>query len=147
MKEKKKKSVKKLVPLARLALKNEFYYEAVIIISSVMEAKLKTIITRVDKSNPGIAFTLEPCIKRVKYLATNVKDPLLLEHFDIAYLDELRNWKNHRNIIFKSLPETPVSRYRIEKLAKDGFNLLNRLIVSFKKFKRDWEKSLVKEPA
>ena len=103
--------------MVSLAMKNEFYYEAVIIISSIMEAKLKTIITRIDKSNPGLAFTLEPCIKRVKFLVANGKDPLLPEHFDVAFLDELRNWKNHRNSIFKDLPESTVSRYRIEKLA------------------------------
>jgi len=147
MKNEKQKSVKKLVPMATLALKNEFYFEAVIIISTMMEARLKTIITRVDKSNPGTGFTLEPCIKRVKYLVANAKDPLLLEHFDIAYLDELRAWKNHRNSIFKTLPENPVSKYRIEKLAKDGFDLLSRLIQSYKKFKKDWQKSLVKVPA
>ena len=147
MKNKEQKSVKKLVPMANLALKNEFYFEAVIIVSSIMEARLKSIITRIDKSNPGTAFTLEPCIKRVKYLVSNAKDPLLLNHFDLAYLDELRTWKNHRNAIFKNLPENHVSRYRMEKLAKDGFNLLSRLIASYKKFKKDWQKSLVKVPA
>jgi hypothetical protein len=147
MKEKKPKSAKKLLPMASLAMKNEFYYEAVIIISSIMEAKLKTVITRVDKSNPGSAYTLEPCIKRVKFLVVNGKDALLAGHFDAAFLDELRNWKNHRNIIFKDLPETQVSRYRIEKLAKDGFALLTRLTLSYKKFKKDWEKSLIKVPA
>jgi hypothetical protein len=147
MKNKKQKSVKKLVPMATLALKNEFYFEAVIIMSTIMEARLKSIITRIDKSNPGTAFTLEPCIKRVKYLVANAKDPLLLDHFDIQYLDELRAWKNHRNAIFKNLPEIHVSKYRMEKLAKDGFNLLSRLIVSYKKFKKDWQKSLIKVPA
>ncbi len=147
MKNKEQKSVKKMVPMANLALKSEFYYEAVIIVSTIMEARLKSIITRIDKSNPGTAFTLEPCIKRVKYLVANAKDPLLPEHFDIAYLDELRAWKNHRNAIFKILPENHVSKYRMEKLAKDGFNLLSRLIVSYKKFKKDWQKSLVKVPA
>jgi hypothetical protein len=147
MKNKEQKSVKKLVPMATLALKNEFYFEAVIIVSTIMEARLKSIITRIDKSNPGTAFTLEPCIKRVKYLVANAKDPILLDHFDIGYLDELRAWKNHRNVIFKNLPETHVSKYRMEKLAKDGFNLLSRLIVSYKKFKKDWQKSLVKVPA
>lgn len=147
MKNKKQKSVKKLVPMASLAIKNEFYTEAVIIVSSVMEARLKSIITRIDKSNPGTAFTLEPCIKRVKYLVANSRDPLLIEHFEISYLDELRAWKNHRNAIFKNLPEIHVSKYRMEKLAKDGFTLLSRLIVLYKKFKKDWQKSLVKIPA
>lgn len=147
MKNKKQKSIKKLVPMATLALKNEFYLEAVIIVSTIMEARLKSIITRIDKSNPGTAFTLEPCIKRVKYLVANAKDPILLDHFDIDYLDELRAWKNHRNVIFKKLPEIHVSKYRMEKLAKDGINLLSRLIVSYKKFKKDWQKSLIKVPA
>ena len=112
-----------------------------------MEARLRTVITRIDKSHPGTDFTLEQCIKRVKYLVINAKDPLLTEHFDLGYLDELRAWKNHRNAIFKTLPETHISRYRMEKLAKDGFSLLSRLIVSYKKFKKDWQKSLVKVPA
>ena len=147
MKNKKQKSVKKLIPMANLALKNEFYTEVVIIVSTVMEARLKSIITRIDKSNPGTAFTLEPCIKRVKYLVANAKDPLLPDHFDIGFMDELRVWKNHRNTIFKNLPEHPVSKYRMEKLAKEGFDLLSRLIVSYKKFKKDWQKSLIKVPA
>ena len=146
MKNKEQKSVKRLVPMASMALKHEFYCEAVIIVSRIMEARLKSIITRIDKSNPGTAFTLEPCIKRVKYLVVNSKDPLLMEHFDVPYLDELRVWKNHRNSIFKTLPETHVSKYRMEKLAKDGFDLLSRMIVSYKKFKKEWQKSLVKIP-
>jgi hypothetical protein len=147
MKNQEQKSAKKLVPMAEFALKHEFYLDAVIILSRVMEARLRTIITRIDKSHPGTEFTLEQCIKRVKFLLATSKDPILTEHFELSYLDELRAWKNHRNAIFKTLPDTHVSKYRMEKLAKDGLTLLARLIVSYKKFKKDWQKSLVKVPA
>ena len=130
MKNQEQKSAKKLVPMAEFALKHEFYLDAVIILSRVMETRLRTIITRIDKSHPGTEFTLEQCIKRVKFLIASSKDPILIEHFELAYMDELRAWKNHRNTIFKTLPENHVSRYRMEKLAKDGLNLLSRLMLT-----------------
>ena len=144
MKKKKQKSnpkiVKKLVPRAGLALKNEFYLEATWIISTIMETKLRSVITRVGKENPGPGFGLAKCIKRVKYLLLKKDHPLLSKHLEIRLTDELRSWKNYRNKVFKDMSEIHVSKTRFKKMAEEGIVLLQELNSSVKKFKADWKK-------
>jgi hypothetical protein len=143
-KQKSKKKVKKqLIPKAGLALKNEFYLEATWIISSIMETKLRTLITRAEKENPGLGFGLEKCIKRLKYHLIRKNYPLLTKHFEIRLIDELRAWKNSRNSIYKDMAEIHVSKARLQKMAEDGIVLLQELNSSAKKFKSDWKRSLM----
>ncbi len=122
MKKKASKPVKKLIPMIAVAIEHEFYFEAVMLISFSMETRLRSIITRVDKSNPGISFTLEQCIRRVKHFVVYEKEPLLLNYFDRVFMDEMKAWKNHRNTALKNIPEFQVSRTRMENLAKTVLN-------------------------
>ena len=147
MKKKKQKSktkvVKKLIPRAGIALKNEFYLEATWIISSIMETKLRSMITRVEKENPGLGFGLEKCLKRLKYLLKKTDYPLLSKHIELRLIDELRAWKNSRNSVYKDMAEIHVSKARLQKMAEDCIVLLQELNSSAKKFKSDWKKSLM----
>jgi hypothetical protein len=147
MKKKKQRSKKKvrkqLIPKAGLALKNEFYLEASWIISTMIETKLRTLITRVEKENPGLGFGLEKSIKRLKYHLIRKNHPLLTKHFEIRLIDELRAWKNSRNSVYKDMAEIHVSKARLQKMAEEGIVLLQELNSLAKKFKSDWKKSLM----
>lgn len=148
MKRKKKKPgrkvVRQLVPRAALALKNEFYLEASLILSSLFESRLKNLITRVEKVNPGFGFGLDKCIRRVKYLIVRNPGSLIAKYFEIQLIDLLRAWKNHRNEILKDMVTIHVSRNRMKKLAHEGILLLQELNAANKQFKKEWKKELVK---
>jgi hypothetical protein len=150
MKKKKKKtgkkSVSQLVPRAGLALKNEFYLETSMIVSSMIEKKLRNVITRVEKRNPGSGFGIGKCVKRLKYLILKNADPLIVKYFEIRLIDELRNWKNYRNSILRDMCEIHITRNRLQKMAEDGIVLMQELNSSYKKFKQDWKKGLIKKP-
>ena len=137
------KVVKLLVLKAGVAVKNEFYLEALIIISQIMETRLRTIITRVEKAHPGSAFNLSQSVKRGKYLLLNVNDSILNKNFEVRLLDDIRSWKNQRNAILKDIQTIHVSQKRLKKMAEEGIQLLNELNASYKKFKSDWNKSLM----
>lgn len=133
--KKRKKDGKKLVEKAGLAIKNEFYLEASWILSSIMEKKLKNLLDKLENQKPGAGFSLEQCIKRVKFLHLTSKHPLLTLHYKISFIDELRNWKNQRNTIMKDMLEVHVSKARLERMALDGIRLLKEWNASNKKFK------------
>jgi hypothetical protein len=137
-----RKTVKALIPKAGIAYKNEFYLEAIMIISAILEARLRTLITRVEKSNPGIGFNLEHCLKRVKFLHLSGRDPKLCKNLEIQMIDDLRRWKNQRNAILKDLAEIHVSHRRMEHQANEGVDLLKKFTASYRKYKKDWKASL-----
>jgi hypothetical protein len=137
----KKKQAKKLVEIAGLAIKNEFYLEASWILSSIIEKKMKDLLEKVENHKPGIGYSLEQCIKRVKYLHMTSKYPILDTHFTVEFIDDLRNWKNQRNNIMKDMLEVHVSKARMERLAMDGIRLLKELNSSHKRFKSEYLES------
>lgn len=136
--KKRKKDGKKLVEKAGLAIKNEFYLEASWILSSIIEKKMKDLLEKLENHKPGTGFSLEKCIKRVKYLHLTSKYPLLTVHFTVKFIDELRNWKNQRNTILKDMLYVHVSKARMERLAMDGIRLLKELNAAHKKFKAEY---------
>jgi hypothetical protein len=138
----KTKALKKLVPNAGLALKNEFYLEAAWLVSLIIESKLLSVINRVEENHPGTGTGFERSLKRLKYIMLKTDHPLLVKHFEIRLIDELRKWKNYRNNVFKDMIETHVSKARFKKMAEDGIVLLHELNSSCKKFKSDWKKYL-----
>jgi hypothetical protein len=139
--KKRKKDGKKLVEKAGLAIKNEFYLEAAWILSSIIEKKIKDLLDKIENHKPGTGFTLEQCIKRIKYLHLTLKYPLLTNHFTVKFIDELRSWKNQRNTIMKDMLEVHVSRARMERLAMDGIRLLKELNAAYKKFRSEYIES------
>ena len=139
--KKRKKDGKKLVEKAGLAIKNEFYLEASWILSSIIEKKMKDLLAKLENHKPGTGFSLEQCIKRVKYLHLTSKFPLLTAHFTISFIDELRNWKNQRNTIMKDMLVVHVSKIRMERMALDGIRLLKELNAAHKKFKAEFIES------
>lgn len=143
-KKKKQKIVKKLVPKAGLAIKNEFYIEASWILSIIIESKLRRILTLMMNENPGLGFGLQKCLRRIKFLERKGAHPLLVKHFESRLINELRTWTTYRNHIYKSLIDTHVSKARIKKMAEEGIILYQELNTIYKNFKKDWTKEVVK---
>jgi hypothetical protein len=137
-----RKIVRQMVPKAAVALKNEFYLESSMIISMLMESRLKNLITRVEKVNPGLGFGLERCIKRVKFLIQKNPGSLIAKYVEVKLTDDIREWKNYRNAILKDMIEVHVSRKRLKKLAEDGIILFQELNAAHKKFKKEWKKEI-----
>jgi hypothetical protein len=143
-KKKKQKVVKKLVPKAGLAIKNEFYLEASWILSTIIESKLRRILTLMMNENPGLGFGLQKCLRRIKFLERKGAHPFLVKHFESRLIDELRAWANHRNHVYKNLIDTHVSKARIKKMAEEGILLYQELNTVYKNFKKDWTREVVK---
>lgn len=143
--KKKYKVIKKLVPKAGFALKNEFYLDASWILSSILESKLRRILTLMISEHPGLGYGLQQCLRRIKFLQLKGTYPLLIKHFEIRLIDELRIWTNHRNNIYKSLTDTHVSKVRMKKMALEGIILYQELNTGYKNLKKDWTKDLLKE--
>jgi hypothetical protein len=136
------KLLKKLIPRAGSAMKDGFYLEAILIISTLMESYLRTVITKIEIKNPGRAFNLEKCLRRMKNLRIHMPDSLLERNFEMLLINRLRDWKNHKNAILKDLILIRVSRKRMEKYAYEGIILLRDLDISYKKFKSELKASL-----
>lgn len=138
-----RKVIKKLIPKAGLALKNEFYLETSWIISTIIETRLKSIITRVEGKNPGTGYNLDRCVKRVKYLIVKGDHLILSKEIGLLLVDAIRVWKNHRNKILKDMSVKHISRQRFAALAQEGIVLMQEMNGSYKKFKSGWIKSII----
>jgi hypothetical protein len=146
MKKKKQKArqkiVRQLVPKAALAMKNEFFLEASIIISALIELRLRNMLARFEKAPAGAGLDLNKGIKRVKYLIVKNPDSLISKNFELRLIDGIREWKNRRNSIFRDMVDIHVSKNRMKKLAKDGILLFQDLNAANKKFKRELKKEV-----
>ena len=140
------KKVKLLIPRARLAMENEFFLEASLLVSLTIESRLRSLIAKNDKMHPGAGFTLEQCLKRMKFLLLKPTNLLLTNHVPIALIDELRTWKNQRNLVLKAIESSHVSKKRLQNLAAEGIKLIDRLNEAYKKYKSDWKRSLNRTP-
>ena len=139
---KKQKVVKRLVTKAGLALKNEFYLEASWVLSSIIESKLRRILTLITQEDPGPGFGLQKCLNRIKFLYLKGSQPLLVKHFEMRLIDELRSWKSHRNSIYKDMIKIHVSARRIKKMTEEGIVLHQELTTVYKNFKKEIRQDL-----
>ena len=133
--KKKKNQSKKLIQQAGIAIKNEFFLEASWILSTLIEKKLKKMLEKIENHSPGSGYSLEQSVKRVKYLHLSEKYPLFSSSFELSLIDEIRNWKNQRNIILKDMQDVHVSQSRLERLALEGIRLLKAWNRAGKKFR------------
>lgn len=140
------KKPKILIHRVRLAMKNEFYLETAWLVSLTMESRLRSLIARNDQMHPGAGFTLEQCLKRMKFLLLKFNDPLLTKHITTKLIDDLRSWKNQRNLLFKAVESAHVSKKRLQNLAEEGIELMDRLNCAYKKYKAEWSGALVGIP-
>lgn len=139
-----RKPAKRLIAKAGEAVKSEFYLEATWIVSKLMEEKLKNLLTRFENHNPGLSFGIDQCLKRIKYLILRNQSSSLAKHIEMRLVDDIRNWKNQRNTLFKDILHSHVSKKRMKKSAEDGIVLLQELLHSSKKFKEEWKKMILK---
>jgi hypothetical protein len=119
---------KRLLERAGMAMKHEFYLEAVWLLSQLLERKLAKVARRAVIAGEGKQKTTEDAsftqrLRQVKQWR------LLPQHGDGQFspdplqIDRLRRWINRRNLILKSIMEGPVSAERLAKLADDGVEL------------------------
>lgn len=119
------------------AFNKGYVLECLLILSNVMEARLKRLISRVEGAGPVTAMNLDQCLKRVKYLHLHGEGGAPLStHFTIDFFDRLRGWKNQRNAIYKDLTVIHVSVQRIERLAKEGLAIEKELTRQYKAFRK-----------
>ena len=143
-KERQHKPYKRMITKAGEAIKNEFYLEGTWIISKLMEEKLKNLLTRFENHNPGLSFGIDQCLKRIKFLTLKDNSSILARYIEMRLIDDIRNWKNQRNVLFKDVLHLHVSKKRMKKTSEDGIILLQELLQSAKKFKYEWKKSVIK---
>lgn len=137
--KRRKKIIKRLVPKAGLALKNEFYFEASWILSSIIESKLARILAMIADEYQGVSLGLHKSLLRIKFLHLKGSYPLLARHFEIRLIDELRAWKNKRNGIYKDMTSIHVRPSRIKMMVEEGIVLHQEFNNAFKNFKLEWK--------
>jgi len=132
MKRKKNKSGKKgmgkkLTEMAGLAIKHEFYLEASWILSTIFERKLLKILDKLQEPQQKQGMSFSQLIKRVKYINVSSQHPDFSAHIKVGLIDDIRNWKNQRNEIYKDMAEVHVSKARLERLSIEGLRLFKEL--------------------
>ena len=140
------KKARLLIPRVGLAMKNEFFLEALWLSSLVIEARLRSLIAKNDKMHPGAGFTFEQCLKRIKFLLLKLPESFISKHITVELIDEIRTWKNQRNLVFKAIETSHVSKKRIQALAEEGIDLMNQLNGAYKLYKVNWKKTLIRTP-
>jgi hypothetical protein len=143
----KRKAIRKLLPKAGLALKNGFYLETSWILSSIIEVKLRRILTLISKDKLELSMGLEKCLRRIKGLHIKGSDPLLVKHFEIRLMDDLRVWKNKRNSIYQDMTNIHVRQGRIKRMVEEGIVLHQELNTAIKNFKKDLKQASIKNTA
>jgi len=143
----KKKSIKKLIPKAGLALKNGFYLEASWILSAIIEVKLRKVLFLITNENQGLSVGLHRCLLRIKSLQLKGLHPLLGKNMEIRLIDDLRIWKNKRNSIYQDMTVIHVRQARIRRMVEEGIVLHQELNNAFKNLKKACKQVLVKESA
>jgi hypothetical protein len=133
-----------LISKADLALNNKFYLETSWIVYSIIEERLISVITKIDKRTPGNGFKVDKCLKRLKYLIVKENNELLKRHFELELIDRIRVWKNSRNSTMHDLAKKHITESRIEKLAKEGNQIMRELNATLMRFKKDWKKTNAK---
>ena len=145
-KQAKKKSAKKLVPEAGMALQNDFFLEFSWILTSIFEVKLRKILGMITHEKPRPGIGLQKCLLRLKHLHLKESYPLLNSHIEIRLIDDLRTWKNHRNQIYHDMRDIHVSPRRIKKMAEEGIVLHQELVTVYSKLKKYWKRGIVADP-
>ncbi|MCX6277634.1 MAG: hypothetical protein NT004_06030 [Bacteroidetes bacterium] len=136
--EKEKASAKKLVEKAGLAIKHEFYLEASWLLSSILERKIGKIREKLEPQDRGYVLTFEQSIRRLKQLHVSLAFPELNANLELTLIDQIRNWKNKRNQVLKTLAEGNVTNDRLERLAKEGIQLYKELNKAAKPLKSQY---------
>ena len=140
------KKARLLIPRVGLAMKNDFFLESLWLTSMVIEARLRSLIAKNDRMHPGAGFTFEQCLKRMKFLLLKHQETPLSKHIPVELIDEIRAWKNQRNLVMKAIESAHVSRKRIKVLAEEGILLMERMNEAYKSYKTDWKRSLLSIP-
>lgn len=139
IREPEKQSAKKIREQVFLAHKRGYYLEASWMLSALFDRKIRRLIYKLEGSHRKVGITFEQAIKRIKYLHLSGNQHGFTETFSIELIDRLRKWKNQRNLILKDMIDVHVSQARMERLAKEGMQLLqawNKAVKSFKKADR-----------
>jgi hypothetical protein len=137
-----KKSTKKLLERAGVALKNDFFMEAFWILSFVFERRIKRLIIKLEGKQKSTGYTFEQSIKRLKFLHISGIDPGFSAHFNLELIDKMRHWKNQRNTILKDMLEVHVSQARMERLAYDGIQLFKEWSKMSKSYRKTGRKDV-----
>lgn len=136
----KKKGTKKMLSRAKLALKNEFDLEASWIISALLEKRLKNILEIVEHQKPGLFYTFDQNIRRMKHWRLTCGETPLADHFTIQMIDALRIWKNQRNEVMKDMLVRHITKNRLERLAHDGIRIVKEWNASTRALKLELKK-------
>ena len=129
------KRFEKLISKADLALKSEFYLETSWICYSIMEERLKGLVS--DKLNLAISDTNKNFFGYLEGLnASKALNPKIEEYFSYDFIEKLNIWRLERNRVMKVLAEEDIPTQELEKLGKDSRKLLSELTKQIMKFKK-----------
>jgi hypothetical protein len=90
---------------------------------------------------------LDKCLRRFKGLHIKGSHPLLVKHFEIRLIDDLRVWKNRRNSIYQDMTIIHVRPGRIKRMVEEGIVLHQELNSALKNFKKDLKQVSIKNTA
>ncbi len=135
-KEKKaKESSKKLVEKAGIAIKNEFYLEATMILSTLFEKKLAKVIEKVEASVSEKGLTMSLMLRKIRKVHQSDTHDDLTKNFSLELIDGIRTWKNKRNQVLKGLVVGNIKKVRLEHLSSEGIQLYKDLTKAAKTLK------------
>ncbi len=120
------------------ALKNNFYFEAIVVEYAVMEDRMQSILSYEGneikpKQNEYISITRKK--NRIKKLSEK-KNSLIGKYYSEALFEKINDWIKDRNALFHALLRQKYNEDAIKNIAEVGFSLSRELINLSKKYKR-----------
>ena len=109
-----------------LALKNDFYYEAIFIEYAILEDRTKSMLKHAKFSNDTCEGKLNEKLITIKN-AVKFKDEYVRKHITNELISNIHNWKNTRNKLNHELAETEYSNEFVKKTALEGAKIVKTL--------------------
>ena len=109
-----------------LALKNEFYYEAIFIEYAILEDRTKSMLRHAKFSESTCDEKLNEKLNTIKNSA-KFHDEYVRKHITNELLSNIHNWKNARNKLNHELAECEYSNDYIKKIALDGSKISKKI--------------------
>jgi hypothetical protein len=130
-----KESSKKLVEKAGIAIKNEFYLEATMILSTLFEKRLGKIMEKIEPTSAEKGLTMSLMLRKVRKMHQSPGNVDLSQNLGLELIDGIRTWKNKRNQVLKGLVAGNIKKVRLEHLAGEGIQLYKELTKAAKTLK------------
>ncbi len=109
-----------------LALKNDFYYEAIFIEYAILEDRTKSMLKHAKFSEDTCNSKLNDKLNKIKN-SEKFHDEYVRKHITNDLISSIHNWKNTRNTLNHDLINCEYTNEYVKKVALEGAKIVKKL--------------------